>query len=243
MGRTRAITTATSNVTTTIRIATSTSVSLAIRTELWRLISPLLPVGAFHHSQGLEQAAAWWQVHDEASTRNWIEGLLGHVVAHVDLPVLARVRTAWAERRTAELERWDAVCRACRETHELRDEERNMGAALMRLLRELGEPAPAARLGFVAAFGVAAANASLSERETAAGYAWAWCESQTAAAVRLIPLGQSAGQRILRHLGGSLEAVVETALGLADEDVGRSAPGLAIASARHETGYTRLFRS
>ena len=211
--------------------------------ELWRLISPLLPVGAFHHSQGLEQAVAWRQVRDEPSARDWIEGLLGHVVAHVDLPILTRVRRAWAARRGAEVERWDAVCRACRETRELREEERNMGAALMRLLRELGEPAPTARLGFVAAFGVAAANAALPEREAAAGYAWAWCENQASAAVRLVPLGQSAGQRILRHLGRRLDAVVEGALGLADDEIGRSAPGLAIASARHETQYTRLFRS
>ena len=214
-----------------------------ISTELWRLISPLLPVGAFHHSQGLEQAAAWRDVHDEASARDWIEGLLGHVAACVDLPVVARVRRAWAARRAAEVEHWDAVCRACRETRELRDEERNMGAALMRLLHELDEPTPPARLGFAAAFGVAAANASLPEREAAAGYAWAWCENQTAAAVRLIPLGQSAGQRIVRHLGRRLETVVEGALELADEEIGRSAPGLAIASARHETQYTRLFRS
>lgn len=214
-----------------------------ISSELWRLISPLLPVGAFHHSQGLEQAAAWRQVHDEASARDWIEGLLDHVAAHVDLPVVVRVRRAWAARRGAEVEHWDAICRACRETRELRDEERNMGAALMRLLRELDEPTPPARLGFAAAFGVAAANASLPEREAAAGYAWAWCENQTAAAVRLIPLGQSAGQRIVRHLGRRLETVVEGALELADEEIGRSAPGLAIASARHETQYTRLFRS
>ena len=216
---------------------------MRIRPDLWRLISPLLPVGAFHHSQGLEPAVAGRWVHDEATARDWIEGLLGHAVAHVDLPILARVRRAWSERRVAEVERWDAVCRACRETRELRDEERNMGAALMRLLRELDEPAPARRLGFVAAFGVAAANARLPERDTAAGYAWAWCENQAAAAVRLVPLGQSAGQRILRHLGGRIEAVVESALGLADEDIGRSAPGLAIASALHETQYTRLFRS
>ena len=216
---------------------------MRIPTELWRLISPLLPVGAFHHSQGLEQVVARRRVHDEASAHEWIEGLLDHTVAHVDLPVLARTRRAWAARRAAEVERWDAVCHACRETRELRDEERNMGSALMRLLRELDEPVPPARLGFVAAFGVAAANASLPERETVAGYAWAWCENQAAAAVKLVPLGQSAGQRILRHLGGRLESAVESALGLADEDVGRSAPGLAIASALHETQYTRLFRS
>ena len=113
---------------------------------------------------------------------------------------------------------------------ELRAEERNMGAALIALMGELGEQSPE-RLGYAAAFGVAAANASLGERDTLAGYAWAWCENQVVCAVKLTPLGHSAGQRMLRKLGASLDAVVEHALAVADDEIGLASPGLAIASA------------
>lgn len=211
--------------------------------RLWQLISPLLPVGAYHHSQGLEQAVAAGLVTDEGTAETWIGGLLDHALANLDLPVVARARHAWHCGDVAALQRWDALCLACRETSELRAEDRNMGAALTRLLRELGERTPPLRLGFAAAFGVAAANASLPKRDTLAGFAWAWCENQVTAAVKLVPLGHSVGQRMLKRLGGALDEVVGRAEEVADGDIGRAASGLAIASARHESQHTRLFRS
>ncbi|MCY3810810.1 MAG: urease accessory protein UreF [Gammaproteobacteria bacterium] len=214
------------------------------KVRLWQLISPLSPVGAYHHSQGLEEAVGAGWVSDEGTALAWIHGLLGRSIANLDLPVVARARTAWRDGDVAALRRWDALCRACRETSEQRAEERNMGAALVALLGELGERSPdGQRLGYPAAFGVAAFNASLGARDTLAGFAWAWCENQVACAVKLIPLGHSAGQRMLRELGASLDAVVEHALAVADDEIGLASPGLAIASALHETRHTRLYRS
>ena len=211
--------------------------------RLWQLISPLSPVGAFHHSQGLEEAVESGAVADESTAFAWIGGLLGHTMAHLDLPVVARARGAWRDGDNAALRRWDGLSRACRETRESRAEERNMGAALLALLRELGERAPDGALGYPAAFGVAAANAALDADETLAGYAWAWCENQVACAVRLVPLGHSAGQRILRGLGARIEPALACALRVGDDEIGLSAPRLAVLSARHETRRTRLFRS
>lgn len=219
---------------------------MTIRTEqarLWQLISPLSPVGAYQHSQGLEQAVDAGWVIDEHTALEWIHALLWRSIAHLDLPVAARCRSAWRDGHVAALVRWDAHCRACRETSELRAEERNMGTALIALLAELGEPVPAAPVGYAAAFAVAAANALLDARDTLAGYAWAWCENQVACAVKLVPLGHSAGQRVLRRLGAALDTVVATALRVEDDAIGLTAPGLAIASARHETRHTRLYRS
>jgi urease accessory protein len=79
--------------------------------------------------------------------------------------------------------------------------------------------------------------------EAACGLAWSWCQNQVAAAIRLVPLGQTAGQRILQESIVQIPAVVEEALALADRDIGFTAPGLALASARHERQYTRLFLS
>lgn len=211
--------------------------------RLWQLMSPLLPVGAYQHSQGLEQAVARGWVADAEAAGQWIEGILRHVVAHVDIPVVIRARDAWASGDAGSVLRWDRLCQACRETAEARREEREMGAALLRLLRGLDEPVPEGRLGFVAAFGVAGANAELGSRDVAAGLAWAWCENQTLAAVKLARLGHVAGQRILRRLGEALDEVVSTGMGARDEDIGRSAPYLSLASAWHETQPARLYRS
>ena len=218
--------------------------TLTDKVRLWQLISPLSPVGAYHHSQGLEQAVAAGWVTDEGTALAWIQGLLGRSIANLDLPVVARARDAWRDGDVAGLLRWDALCRACRETSELRAEERNMGAALMALMAELGErPSGVPRLGYAAAFGVAAANASLEPDDTLAGYAWAWSENQVVCAVKLTPLGHGAGQRMLRRLGASLNVVVAHALAVADDEIGLTSPGLAIASAQHETRHTRLYRS
>ena len=219
------------------------SIDKMIQPRLWQLMSPLLPVGAYQHSQGLEQAVARGWIPDAAATGEWIEGLLRHVVAHVDIPVAIRARNAWASGDAAAVAHWDRICRACRETAEARREEADMGSALMRLLRGLDEPTPEQRLGFVAAFGVAGANAGLPAREVAAGLAWAWCESQTLAAVKLARLGHIAGQRILRQLGCALEEAVATGMAVADDDIGRGAPYLALAGAWHETQPARLYRS
>ena len=76
-----------------------------------------------------------------------------------------------------------------------------------------------------------------------AAYLWAWAENQVMAAVKVVPLGQSAGQRLLATLGERIPAVAERALLLPRAQWSNFSPALAIASSRHETQYTRLFRS
>lgn len=212
-------------------------------TRLWQLISPTLPVGAYHYSQGLEQAVSSGWVTDEASARAWVAGLLSTAVAGVDLPIVLRVHAAWRLRDAQAVRHWDDTARACRETAELRDEEANMGTALMRLARTLEAPVPEEPLGFAAAFAVVAADWDIAPGDALAGYAWSWGENQVAAAVKLVPLGHSAGQRILKSLGGVVEQAVQAALDCDDADIGCTAPGHALACAWHETKEVRLFRS
>jgi urease accessory protein len=219
-------------------MVTSTSYS-----RLWQLISPTLPVGGFSYSQGLEQAVEAGLVSDAQTAHDWIGGILQHSIAATDLPVLLRVYAAWREGVYPRALRWNDRLLAMRETAELRFEDRAMGAALVRLMPTLGLNAPEHALSFASAFAIAAAQCGISERETMAGYAWTWAEMQVAAAVKLIPLGHSAGQQLLWRLGEQLETVCEAAAACPDEDIGLSLPGLAIMSARHETQYTRLFRS
>lgn len=212
-------------------------------TRLWQLISPALPVGGFSYSQGLEQAVESGHVNCEASAEAWIGGILRHGVAATDLPVLQRIHAAWSDGKCANAKRWSDRLLAMRETAELRFEDRAMGGALARLMPTLGLAVPKHSLSFAGAFAIAAAQCDVSVRDTMAGYAWAWVEMQVAAAVKLVPLGHSSGQRVLWQLGAELDVLVEAASACDDESIGMSLPGFAIMSARHETQYTRLFRS
>jgi len=208
------------------------------------LISPSLPVGAYSFSQGLERIVECGIVRNEATTRAWLTELLHQGVATLDLPILLRTHVAWAARDELAVARLGRQLVARRETAELRFEDLSMGSALIQLLSSLGEPLPAARrLPFAVAFALACVNSAIPATEAAAGYAWSWCEAQTAAAIKLVPLGHTAGQRVLRALGAEIEAAVAHASRREDNEIGLALPGLAIASAQHETQYTRLFRS
>jgi urease accessory protein len=123
-----------------------------------------------------------------------------------------------------------------------------MGQALAKVLVEFGIEAardwqrdPVA--SFAAMFALAAVDSGAAPRDTALAYAWTWTENQVLAAVKLLPLGQSAGQRLLESIRLALPALVEAAGQAADEDIGNATPLAVMASGWHETQYSRLFRS
>ena len=218
------------------------------RVRLLQLVSPSLPIGSFTYSQGLEWAVEQRWVNDEATLAAWLEELLQGPLARTDLPLLARLHAAAGE---ADLERFAALADevlAWRESAELRAEERQKGRALRAVLDEL-EPDldPAWRYavtsGYLAGFTWACARWAVPVEQAAEGYAYGWLENQVIAAVKLVPLGQAAGQRVLHRLATRLPALVATALATVDDDLGASATTLAIASACHESQYTRLYRS
>jgi urease accessory protein len=216
--------------------------------RLLQLVSPALPIGAFAYSQGLEAAVTAGWVRDEGSARDWIRGLLDASLAALDLPVLARLHAAWGAGDGAAVERWNALLLASRATAELAAEDRHLGAALARLLDGLGVGgaapfAPRTDVAHATMFALAAVRWDVPARAACEGFAFAWAEAQVSAAVRLVPLGQSSGQRALLALGDAVPAAAARALALDDDGIGAAAPGLAIASARHETQYSRLFRS
>jgi urease accessory protein len=216
--------------------------------RLFQLISPSLPVGAFAYSQGIEWAVEAGWIRDAESLAAWLAGLLDDGLAHLDLPILLRLQRAWASGDTAAVGRWNMILLAGRETAELRAEEANRGRALAALLPELGIPVPGGDWARVAAtqsagFALAAAVWGIVPRDAALGFAWSWLENQVLAGIKAVPLGQTAGQRSLLALADRIPAAVDTALALDDADIGAGAPALAVASSRHETQYTRLFRS
>jgi len=228
-------------------MTTSTGTDQLVR--LLQLASPALPAGAYSYSGGLEAAIEAGLVRDAASAERWIGAVLAHPVARMEAPAFLRLCTAWRAGDLDAVKQWNEIFLASRETAELRAETVQMGYALSRLLDDLVGPrqersgATEHEFAFPTAFARAAVAWGIEPDAALAGYLWAWLENQVMAAVKAVPLGQTDGQRILLALGARLGAVAAEARSLEDEELGAFAPRLAILSARHETQYSRLFRS
>lgn len=214
---------------------------------LLQLVSPQLPIGGYSYSRGLELAVerGWVSNLDQASA--WIGGLFEGGAKNVDAPIVARFFDAWATASVDRVQELVELDLALRETREMRAESIAMGSALTRLLHSL-DPLPpaekaASRGSYHSAFALAAHRWGLDRRHATAAFLWTWLESTIMAAVKLVPLGQTDGQRLLQRYGKALESAVDHALGLEDDAIGALQPGLAIASSLHESQHTRLFRS
>ncbi len=232
---------------TTVTTTSTTDSGLA-RLRLLQLTSPGLPVGAYAYSQGLEQAIESGWVTNAAQLQDWISGLLRHSLCALDIPVLLRLHKAWHADDRMAVRQWSAWLHACRESAELQSEDRQLGGALARLLTDLGlaEAQPWVtdpHATYVTLFALASARWSITATDMAQGYLWSWCENQIMAALKLMPLGQTAGQRILSALITLIPPALACAERYTDDEIGQLAAAQALACARHETQYSRLFRS
>jgi urease accessory protein len=220
-------------------------------TRLLQLASPTLPVGAYSYSQGLEYAIEDGIVTDARTAKAWIRDVLDFSLGSFEAPLLWRMLVALDAGDHAEFARWNTFFRSGRETAELRTETLQMGHALLTLLKDL--PFSSAdeveklhgigALTFPATFAFAAHHMRIERQAALVAYLWSWLENQVMAALKAVPLGQSAGQRMLASIGAELPEVAQRATELGDGELTNFAPGLAIASSRHETQYSRLFRS
>jgi urease accessory protein len=219
--------------------------------RLLQLASPLLPVGAYSYSQGLECAIAEGIVDDEASAGQWIADNLRYNVGRFEAPIFHRMYLAFVENDFVAAARWNEFFLAAREAAEFRAESETMGFSLSRLLNglECFDRRAMARLleldplSFPTAFSFAAVEWRIPADCALQAYLFAWLENQAGVAMKAIPLGQTAGQKLLLELGESLPEITRRAMTMQDEELSNFAPALAIAGARHETQYCRLFRS
>lgn len=221
---------------------------LGARVRLLQLASPSLPVGAYSYSQGLEAAVEAGLVRDAASARAWIGDVLALAVESMEAPLFLRIAAAWERGDGEAAARWNAEMVASRETAELRAETLQMGASLRTLLRDLGVEGIAPldamdELAYPTAFAFAANAWRIDPAEALAAYLFAWLENQVLAAVKSVPLGQTQAQRMLLGLAACIPDALAHACAARDEDLSNFAPGLAILSSRHETQYSRIFRS
>ncbi len=229
----------------------SRQLSPAALLQLMRLASPSLPVGGFSYSEGIESAVDAGLVGDEATARCWLVDQLRLGLARSDLPTVARALAAWRRGDGAHVEALNRWFATTRETGELLRQAEQMGRSLALWLRHRGaaderlgrlealQPAPT----WPVAFALAAADSGASARDVLVTFAAGWAENMTQAALKAVPLGQAAAQRILAALASEIPEVVDAALQLPTTEMQAFTPMLAILSARHEEQYSRLFRS
>ena len=219
--------------------------------RLLQLCSANLPVGGFSFSQGLEYAIEREWISCPISTQNWIKLNLTQSIARTDLAILKRLYAALHEQDVERFKFYNQHLIACRESNELRMADLAMGKALVRLLKQLDTLDTSAHLpllneleiSFVSAFAISAYLFQLDLVTAQSGFCWTYIDNQVAAATKLVPLGQTQSQNLLFSLGEDLQNVIAIANQLEDHEIGGSLPHLAMASAWHETQYTRLFRS
>lgn len=218
--------------------------------QLMWLASPALPVGGFSYSEGLEIAVESGQVTTQATAADWLADQLHLSLARAELAVLAKAIGAWRRKDLAHIRELNDWVLQTRESSEFRLQSEQMGRSLLEWLRH-HDTASAADIDaclrmqptYPVAFALAASATQARVRDALLAYAFGWAENMTQAAIKSVPLGQSAGQRILARLADEIPDAVDYAMRQSDSERQAFTPMLAILSAQHELQYSRLFRS
>jgi urease accessory protein len=214
---------------------------------LLQLTSPTLPVGAYSYSEGLETLVTQQIIKNRETLKSWLGQSLKYGSIRVESAVMLRAYNFYLHDDIDKVIYWNQWLSASRETKELRQQSWQMGQSLLKLLNELE---PQYRIKFLLpycnyaiAFGIAGAIWSIPPDKLLLGYLQSWSSNLVNAGLRLIPLGQTDGQKILVELQDDIIRVIPEILELKDEDLRSWGWGLSLASMQHETLYTRLFRS
>jgi urease accessory protein len=244
---------------TTTRTRKAMTTDAHDRLLLMWLASPALPVGGFSYSEVLEAAVDKGWVTHEAQASQWLTDQMHLSQVRADWAVVAQALNAWRKDnlpRVTELNTWVLTTR---ESSELRLQTQQTGRSLLEWLRQLPLPHASAEATqrlethlaharalpptWPVAFALAATQTSASVRDCVLACAFGWAENMAQSAIKAVPLGQTAGQRILARLLHAIPAAVDSAIALPDDQRQAFTPMLAILSAQHETQYSRLFRS
>ena len=218
--------------------------------QLMWLASPALPIGGFSYSEGLESAVDTARAATEDDAETWLIDQLHLSLARSELPVVAQAIEAWRAPDLARIATLNAWVLQTRESSELRAQSEQMGRSLLDWLRnhttasaDQIDALAALQPTYPVAFALAASATQASLRACLLAFAFGWAENMVQATIKSVPLGQSAGQRILSALSAQIPSAVDHALTVNDDQRQAFAPMLAILSAQHETQYSRLFRS
>jgi len=218
--------------------------------QLMWLASPALPIGAFSYSEGLESAIDHGWVGDAKTATRWLVDQLHLSQSRGDMALIAQAIPAWRALDIARLQAHNQWVLATRESAEMRLQTEQMGRSLLDWLRNLERLTPPQQAGvqtmpstYPVIMALALSQTGADVKTALHSYAFAWAENMTQAALKAVPLGQNAGQRMLASLVQNIPGAVARALSTSDDHRQNFSPMLAIASAQHETQYSRLFRS
>ena len=218
--------------------------------RLLQLASPALPVGGFSYSEGIEAAVAHQLVHDEASAQTWLVDHLHLVQSRSELPVIAQAIPAWQRHDEQQLKTLNDWVIQTRESFEMRLQTEQMGRSLLIWLRNQADAEPLRMKTceelpptWPLAFALALSTHDIPVRQGLVAAVFGWAENMVQATIKAVPLGQLSGQRILAALATEIPSAVDHAMQVTTENRQAFSPRLAILSARHETQYSRLFRS
>jgi urease accessory protein len=216
---------------------------------LLQLASPALPVGGYSYSEGLETLVEDGAIAHPENLKHWLEMELRYGAIRMEAAVMIRSYQSVQAGDFQKLSSWNSWLSAARETEELRASSLGMGRSLIRLLIELQpqmKPITAAvgnSCNYAIAFAIAAAYWQINIQAALLGYLYSWSNNLITAGVKLVPLGQTSGQKILLELQPLLSHATAQILNLEDDELSCCTWGLSLASMRHEILYTRLFRS
>jgi urease accessory protein len=204
-------------------------------------------VGGFSYSEGFEAAVEMAGIDTEATAVEWLADQLHLSLARGDLAVVAQAIAAWRDNNAPRIRTLNDWVMATRESAEFMLQTEQMGRSFVEWLKlhhadtaTVFEGLPAT---YPVAFAFAASRTGAPVHDGCLAFAFGWAENMSAAAVKAVPLGQSAGQRILARLAREIPGAVTQAMRLTDDERQAFTPLLAVLSARHETQYSRLFRS
>ncbi len=216
---------------------------------LLQLTSPALPIGAYSYSEALESLVEQGLIRSASDLQTWLEESLATGSISVDIAVLLRVHRAWHRGDRENILYWNSWLSATRETAELQQQSWQMGRSLLKLLKNLYPLEDwatwdmAVNWNIAIVFAIAAGLANIDEQTTALGYAYSWASNGVSAGVKLIPLGQTAGQQLMLALTEPIAQAADRALIVEDDRLFSCNWGLTLASMAHETQYSRLFQS
>ncbi|MBO6157607.1 MAG: hypothetical protein J6O24_09265 [Succinivibrio sp.] len=209
------------------------------------LVSPNLPIGAFSYSEALESAVENKIVTDCDSFYKWLIHNLKRSLAYFELPVLIHL---YESNNVDEFSFWTQRAIAMRNTFELRKEEVDKGKAFVRIISSLlltdnKEFLEVARRSYLSAFSLYAKSDDLSLEMMLQCYLFSYIESQCIAAVKLVPLGQTDAWKCIKNASHLSDEIIEKSLTVKDDEIGAGLVNLSILSVKHETQYSRIFRS
>ena len=218
--------------------------------RLLQLSSQALPIGGYSHSQRLEAAIEQRVVTDETSLSRWISDVLEFSMKSIEIPSMLSMARAWGRNEPEAIAALNEEFLSTRESAEIRAAAVQMGFSLSSLLsslpdipqgtidtlRSIREPS------LPCVWSAATTVWGIEPPESVMGYLWTWAENQVLVAMKAVPIGQSAGQRVLLAMGSRIAEHSSDDYCKGD-DYSNFSPGLAILSSQHETQYSRLFRS